>query len=258
MSSAVLILRRLFALLLLPSALLLAQAHAAPLGRISGSVATQGRAILPGDATLSLELLDITQTNAKAAPLARLALPVGGRPLPLAFELPFYASDARPARRYALRAVLLSHGERLFAATQALPAAALGAGKPVRLVLQQVHNKPVAALENTYWKLLEVNGRPAQTQPGEREAHMLLLGGRASGGSGCNKLMGGYTQDTAGALRIGPLASTRMACAPEMMVQESALADAFERTTAYRIDGETLLLLEGSRVLARFEARYFK
>jgi heat shock protein HslJ len=70
--------------------------------------------------------------------------------------------------------------------------------------------------------------------------------------------MGGYALVDPGTLRIGPLASTRMACPPEMMAQESALLDAFGHVTAYRIDGETLTLLNGDAVLARFASRYFR
>jgi heat shock protein HslJ len=49
-----------------------------------------------------------------------------------------------------------------------------------------------------------------------------------------------------------------MACPPDMMAQETALLDAFERATAYRIEGEALTLLRGDTVLARFASRYFK
>ena len=77
----------------------------------------------------------------------------------------------------------------------------------------------------------------------------------ASGGSGCNKLMGRYTLGSRGQLTVGPLASTRMACSPDLMAQENALHTAFARTTGYRIDGNALELREGDAVLARFVAR---
>jgi putative lipoprotein len=234
------------------------QAHAAPLDRIGGSVRVAEPGTLPADATLTLELLDVSGQDAKTERLARLALPTHGRQPPLAFELPFHPADVNPDHRYAIRATLISDGELLFAAVKYVPVLTHGAGKDAQLVLQRSQPTPRAVLENTYWKLVEINGRPAQVLPGEREAHILLLSGRASGSSGCNKLMGGYALAGPGVLRIGPLASTRMACPPDMMAQETALLDAFERATAYRIEGEALALLQGDAVLARFASRYFK
>jgi putative lipoprotein len=239
-------------------------AHPAPaapaaIDRITGSVTYQERVALPEGATLMVELLDVSRQDIRSDRLARLVLPSGSRQVPLAFELPFYRADIKPTHRYAVRATLSSDGgELLFSTTQHVAVLTQAADTHVQLALQRVQHTSRAALENTYWKLVEVSGRPAQVLPGEREAHILLLAGRASGSSGCNKLMGGYTQSAPGALRIGPLASTRMACAPEMMTQESALFGAFDRATAYRIDGETLTLLDGDTVLARFESRYFK
>ncbi len=230
-------------------------ASAAPLERIAGSVRYLERTALPTDATLTVELFEVSPQNAQNARLARLALPTRGRQAPLAFELPFHPDDVRPDHRYALRATLINGGgELLFAGTQAA-----FAGDRPDLLLHPVRDPvPSTPLENTYWKLVEVNGQPARMLPGEREAYLLLLAGQASGGSGCNKLMGGYALGDRGTLAVGPLASTRMACPPDMTAQEAALLDAYARTTAYRIDGESLALLNGEAVLARFVARHFR
>ena len=229
-------------------------AQAAPLERIAGNVRYVERIALPPDATLTVELLDVSRADGRTERLARLALPTQGRQVPLAFELPFYARDMKPGHRYALRATLISGGgELLFSGTLALPAT----GKADLLLRAARDLTPPASLENTYWKLTEVAGQPVRALPGEREAHLLLLDGRASGSSGCNKLMGTYTRN-GGALAVGPLASTRMACPPDMMAQESALLDAYALTTGFRIEGDRLTLTGGDTVLARFAARYFK
>ena len=206
----------------------------------------------------TVELLNVTRPNTPTTRLARLTLPVGGRQVPLAFELPYYLADVNPAHRYVMRATLSSSsGELLFTTPQPIPVLSNGAGQPTQIELQRTQLRSNAALENTYWKLIELNGRPVQTFPGEREAHILLFSGHASGSSGCNKLMGRYTV-SAGTLRIGPLASTRMACPPAMMEQETTLTATFDRPSSYRITGETLTLFDGDTVLARFEARAFK
>lgn len=248
-------LERLFATAL--ASLVALPASAAPFDRIEGSVRYAERVALPPDASLTLELLDVTRQEARPDRLARLALPTRGRQIPLAFELPYHAADVETGHRYVLRATLISGGgELLFVGTHV---ALIPPDKPVDLLMQRAHDPvPAASLENTYWKLVEVGGHPARVQAGEREAHLLLLDGRASGSSGCNKLMGGYTPGSRNVLSVGPLASTRMACTPELMTQEAALHDAYARTTHFRIDGESLVLLNGEAVLARFAARHFK
>lgn len=230
-------------------------AFADALDRIAGNVRYADRFVLPADATLTVELLDLPAPGARVERLARLALPTHGRQVPLAFELPFHTADVKPGHRYVLRATLINGGgELLFQGTQAA-----FAGAQPELILQPARDAaPPAPLENTYWKLIEIRGQPARVQPGEREAYLLLLDGRASGSSGCNKLMGRYAQSERTALTVGPLASTRLACAQEMMAQENALLDAYAHTRAYRIDGESLVLLEGDTILARFVARNFK
>lgn len=246
------------ALLLLCGLCLSGLSHTAPLNRLSGNVRYAERSPLPADTTLTLELLDVTRPDARAERLVRLALPTRGRQIPLAFELPFYAADIHATRRYALRATLISgNGELLFVSRTTTEVLTGGAGSQFDLLLQRAGDiAPVTTLENTYWKLTTVGNQAARVLTGEREAHLLLLDGRASGSSGCNKLMGSYT--LAGrALTLGPLASTRMAC-PELGAQETTLIDAYQRTTAYRIEGETLTLLSGSTPLARFQSRYFK
>lgn len=246
----------------LSTLLVVASAHAAPatpLDRIGGSVSYRERIALPDDATLTVELLDLSKPDIKVGRLARLSLPSRGRQVPLVFELPYYQADIQSSHHYGVRAMLTSSGgELLFTTTQHAVVLTQGAGKQAQLVLQQVQAKSETALENTYWKLIAIDSRPAQVQPNEREAYLLLFDGRASGSSGCNKLIGRYTHRASNALSLGSMSSTRMACLPTMMDQEAALIGVFARTTRYRIADETLVLMDGDTELARFEARYFK
>ncbi|MDO9221769.1 MAG: META domain-containing protein [Thiobacillus sp.] len=247
---------------LLPALFLLMHAHAAPatpLDRIDGSVNAPERSVLPDDATLTIELLDDSNVSGNVKRLAWLSLPGGGRQFPLVFELPYYRADIQVSHRYSMRAILTSSGgELLYTTAQHAAVLTQGAGKQVRLVLQQIQARPDAALENTYWKLIGIGAGPVQVQPNEREAYMLLLDGRVSGSSGCNKVMGSYTQRAPSELHIGSLDSTRMACLPDVMEQEAALIAVYARATHYRITGDTLDLMDADTVLARFGARYFK
>ena len=88
-----------------------------------------------------------------------------------------------------------------------------------------------------------------------REAYLELSaeGRKLAGTSGCNRLFGGYELG-GDRLRFGAIGSTRMACEEALMKQEQALEAALQATTSYRLDGSTLELRDGERLLARFAA----
>lgn len=65
--------------------------------------------------------------------------------------------------------------------------------------------------------------------------------GRASGSSGCNTYSGTYVLE-GNALRMGGLASTRMACAPALMKQEDEYQQILRAATTATIAGDVLKL----------------
>lgn len=112
---------------------------------------------------------------------------------------------------------------------------------------------PDAALANTYWKLVELNG--AAVEPGEgRELHMVLKGeDRVGGYAGCNQFTGSVTV-TGDGLAFGPMASTRRMCA-EVMAQENAYLHALESASRYGISGDDLVIENAAgEILMRFAA----
>ena len=115
--------------------------------------------------------------------------------------------------------------------------------------------EPAAPLENTYWRLVELGGRPAVASEGPREAHLRFAdSARVSGSTGCNRLTGTFTREGA-ALRFGQTATTRMACveAPLNQQEQDFLA-ALRTTERHEIAGDTLGLVGPSDVLARLVA----
>ena len=67
--------------------------------------------------------------------------------------------------------------------------------------------------------------------------------GTINGSAGCNTYGGTYT--TSGdALSFSPLGATQMACAEEVMAQESAFLSAMEQVASYEIEGTQLRLLD--------------
>ena len=112
-------------------------------------------------------------------------------------------------------------------------------------------------LDNTYWKLVELEGDPVQLQEAQREPYLILrANNRSVGGfAGCNNLTGTY--DVKGdSLSFGKLASTLMAC-PHMDA-ETAFTRALERVRTYLIQGESLDLRDGTESIARFRAVYLR
>ena len=97
------------------------------------------------------------------------------------------------------------------------------------------------------------NRRPLKPEEGKFYVMFLAEENRFAGVGACNRLMGKYETTDKGALRIGPIASTMMACPG--MEQEDAFTKALEATTHYDMDGPMLLLLGDGELKAVFQAK---
>jgi uncharacterized lipoprotein YbaY/heat shock protein HslJ len=112
-----------------------------------------------------------------------------------------------------------------------------------------------SSLENTYWKLTTLRGKPVVVADRQREPHLILQPAqhRVAGSGGCNRIAGGYTL-AGDRLTFGRTAGTMMACV-DSMEQERAFLDALSTVARWRIDVQRLELLdERGEVLLRFEA----
>ena len=110
-----------------------------------------------------------------------------------------------------------------------------------------------ADLVGPEWRLIEAGGVAAAG--GERAPYMTVSqgGDRVEGSTGCNRFSGPI-EVADGALQMGPLVMTRMACAePAMNAQEGRVIAALEAADGHRVEGDVLLLLDGDAVVARFE-----
>lgn len=107
-------------------------------------------------------------------------------------------------------------------------------------------------LVSTQWQLIQLGG--SQIVP-EAEKYTLTFyaeENRLAGIGACNRLTGSYTVGPKQALRIGPMAATRMACPG--MERESEFIEALESATHYDMDGPMLLLLADGELRAVFQA----
>jgi copper homeostasis protein (lipoprotein) len=109
-------------------------------------------------------------------------------------------------------------------------------------------------LRNTYWKLIELNGKAVNTHEGRREAHMILAASedQLRGHGGCNRFSGGFTLDDE-TISFGAMVMTEMGCV-EGNDTELAFMNALSHTDRYAIGGQVLRLYQGDTLLATFEA----
>jgi putative lipoprotein len=100
-----------------------------------------------------------------------------------------------------------------------------------------------AQLSGGEWVVESVGGARAG---GDQRAHIAFAtDGKVTGSGGCNRLMGRADIDGA-AITFGAIATTRMACAPNVMQQERRLLDAMAATRGYRIADTVLTLHDAS------------
>ena len=114
-----------------------------------------------------------------------------------------------------------------------------------------------ADLQNTYWKLLEIEGQAVAVSSAGKQPHLILstAESQAKGNGGCNNFFGNYELDGE-KLNFGVMASTMMAC-PDGMDTERNFHGVLEQTTRFEISGLFLELYNEDQLLARFVAIYF-
>lgn len=123
-------------------------------------------------------------------------------------------------------------------------------------VLDSLGDEPV---ENTYWKLTQLNGTAFVAAERQREPHFILHpeSGQVTGSGGCNGITGTYKLN-GDRLSFGPLAGTMMSCHGGMEAERNFLAT-LQKGGRARIAGQRLELLDGGgQSVARFDASYIK
>ncbi|QGW84639.1 META domain-containing protein [Variovorax paradoxus] len=101
-------------------------------------------------------------------------------------------------------------------------------------------------IEGPVWRLAQLGNEPV-APGGDAQIQFDRSSGRVSGSGGCNRVSGSFTR-SGSALRIGQLASTRMACAdPVRGANEAQFISALQTTATYRLAGPgRLALLDAS------------
>jgi heat shock protein HslJ len=102
-----------------------------------------------------------------------------------------------------------------------------------------------ASLTNTYWKILRLDGSKVSAAEGEHEPSLILReeDPRFTATVGCNQVLGSYALD-GDKLSFAPAPGTLVACPEPLDAWERQLGQTLEHTIAWRIDGQTLELLD--------------
>lgn len=104
---------------------------------------------------------------------------------------------------------------------------------------------PAGGLAGTSWRLVTMNGRPAQGA-GEPVSLGFQQDGRAGGSSGCNSYGGEYAV-SGSSLTISGVVSTMRACADQALnEQESAYYAALASVASYELAGGQLTLRDAA------------
>ncbi|MEH6633896.1 MAG: YbaY family lipoprotein [Halioglobus sp.] len=226
------------------------------MARIEGAVTYRERMMLPPGAKVEVQLQDISRADALATVLETLLFtPEGGPPYPFSIDYDSRRIDER--MRYALRATISVGETMMFTSTEYIDPFS---GNPVEILVQRVaepvrHQGP--GLEGQPWLLQNLNGEPANLGASDRPVDIQFLADdmRVAGFSGCNRYSGAYSRDGTSAhgspIMFGPMAGTMMACAEGAELEQTYL-QLLAKVTAFRIQGETLLLLSGDTVLASY------
>jgi heat shock protein HslJ len=109
-------------------------------------------------------------------------------------------------------------------------------------------------LEGTYWKAIELAGKPVPAQDSIREVYLLLQQrGQAYGSDGCNRVAGAYELKD-DAIRFSQMAATRMACIDAGDI-DVAFRDALKSARRLTVVGDHLDLFDSkNRRVAVFVA----
>ncbi len=229
---------------------------------VTGTALYRERIALPPDAVFEATLEDVSKADAAAVVIGRVRVEKPGQP-PFAFRIEYDPKQIDPRARYSVRARITRGETLLFTSDQSYPVITQGAGTNVSIVLRMVPKSsaptapaPVVAFQETVWRLTHLGTDPVEASQASGEAGLQFHAAdlKVSGSTGCNRVAGTYTV-TQGALTIGPLATTRMAC-PGLERLERRFLDALGRVARFAIEGSQLVLSDtGGTVLARFEAK---
>ena len=119
-----------------------------------------------------------------------------------------------------------------------------------------------AALANTYWRIVQLQGEPTRTAAGAREPHLVLRQADSvlsfDATVGCNQFKG-HWRHSSHTIAFEQAASTRKACPESMATAEQRLQQMLDLAAGWRRTGNVLVLEDAQGApLAMLEAVYLR
>lgn len=212
---------------------------------ILGTVSYRERIALPPHAILEVSLIDVSMVDAPTGIIAVTRIRTRRR-MPIPYRLRFDDKHVRRGRSYALEARILVDGKLWFITARRQPVTR-GPVQPDMLVQRTAAQTSEASTPSGRW-LAELirNGGVIDNLQSTIE---IARDGTITGNGGCNGFSG-KAIITAGEIKCGPLAATKMACAPAVMDQETRLLGALADARRWMIDekrGKLILFDGGNR-----------
>lgn len=220
-------------LCLAAAALVLPAVPALATGRsLRGQVSYRERIALPPEALLEVRLVDVSLADAPARSLAATRVKTRHR-MPIPFRLSFDEAKIKRGHTYALDARITVHG-KLWFITKTRHIALAGNGDETNILVELVKSAAATPLAlNGRWRAETIRSRRVLGDP--QTVIEIAADGKVTGSGGCNRISGKATVEGA-YLSFGPMISTKMACAPAIMDQESKFLSALGDTRLWRFD----------------------
>lgn len=118
-----------------------ARSASADSGVVTGTVAYRERMAMPENASLSIQLQDVSLADAPAKVIAEQKFMFAGHQVPLPFEVHYDPAKIDPKRSYVLSAQITVNAQLIFLNTTAYPVITQGNPKKVDMVLQMVEGQ---------------------------------------------------------------------------------------------------------------------
>jgi putative lipoprotein len=220
---------------------------------VRGTIAYRERVALPTDAEIDLWIRDVTPGIMIMSLVAETTVVTQGRQVPIPYELAFDPGRIEPTHDYAVSAAIRSGGEILFETPS--PTKVITRGSPTTVSLMTKgrggNTEGPTGLVGTAWRLEDLAG--AGVIDNAQATLEFLDGGKIAGRGSCNRFFG-TVEISGSSLRLGPIGSTKMACATAVMDQETKYLKALQDAERFQRDGSALLVFsKGSDRPLRFQ-----
>lgn len=212
--------------------------------QIAGNVTWRERMALPPMAQIDVMLIDVSRADAPAPRLAAQKI-FGPATSPVPFLLDYDPALILDRHSYALRATIRFEGHLAYTSTRQIPAFPATPG-PVEIPVEQIkrpHPSPAHAIPVGNWLAEDIMG--GGVIDNLQSTLVIAADGHVSGSAGCNRFTG--RADFAGnTVSFGALGSTRRACVPAAMDQETKFYHALSASRSFRQDpaADKLILLD--------------